>query len=292
MGKNKVENLDKKKLIFAYYPGNSFMHGLNPLSKLFFLIILTFIVFIIRSLILLSVISLLIIFTALGSGISLKNLAHKLKFMVILIVFSVIINIFFNASYINGEILFYLFGLDFLPIRRLALYYSLRVFFSVLSLYTSTIIYTSTTHMKHFVYALMKLKIPYTFCFHFMVGIRYIPMIEKEVKTIALAQKARGSRLEKVNSVKKAYNFIFDRLNSALVSILRKGYTTSLSMENRCFGIYKTRTNITEIRFRSRDFFFVLISLILFVFLLLYNLIALPIPQVPSLYQIFVDFLS
>ncbi|MFX1236763.1 MAG: energy-coupling factor transporter transmembrane component T family protein [Promethearchaeota archaeon] len=290
MTRKNTENLDKKKFIFSYYPGNSFMHGLNPLSKLFFLVLLTFLVFFIRSLIVLGAISLSMMILALGSGISLKNLAHKLKFMILLIVISVFINIFFNATYLESEVLFYFFSLPFLPIRRLAVYYSLRVFFSVLTLYTSTIIFTSTTHLKDFVYALLKLKIPYTFCFHFMVGIRYIPMIEKEVKTIALAQKARGSRLEKVNTLKKAYNFIFERLNSALVSILRKGYTTSLSMENRCFGIYKSRTNLTTSKFTAKDYAFIIISIIMFFTIILYNFNLLPVPQPPSLYHLFIEF--
>jgi hypothetical protein len=55
-----------------------------------------------------------------------------------------------------------------------------------------------------------------------MVGIRYIPSIEDEAKTIALAQRARGLGLEKISSIKKAYNLIFERLVTTLVSILRK----------------------------------------------------------------------
>jgi energy-coupling factor transport system permease protein len=120
-----------------------------------------------------------------------------------------------------------------------------------------------------------------------MVGIRYIPSIEQEAKTIALAQRARGFGLEKANSVKKAYRLIFERLIATLISILRKGHITSISMENRCFGIYKKRTNLKIINFKFIDWIFILFSLIGFCSILFYTLGFLSIPQLPSLYHLY-----
>ena len=286
--KNKI--LDNKQYTFSYIPGNSFMHELNPISKIFFLILLTISTFLIRSLIFLSLILFVEIVIALLSSISIKILFRKLRFVVFLLVFSVILNIFFNAIPAENEVvLFYLFGVIFLPIRRLALYYAIKAFLIVLTLYTSAIIYTYTTSMKDFVYSLMRLKIPYKYCYAFMVGLRFIPSIQQEARTIALAQKARGFGLEKANSVKKAYNLIFERLISTLVSILRKGNTTSISMENRCFGLYKTRTNLIRVKFRKKDLIFILCCFALFITLVLYILQILPIPQFPSLYSLYLN---
>jgi len=256
-----------------------------------FLILLTISTFLIRSLIFLSLILFVELVIALLSSISIKVLFRKLRFVVFLLVFSVVLNIFFNAIPAQNEvILFYLFGIPFLPIRRLALYYAIKAFLIVLTLYTSTIIYTYTTSMKDFVYSLMRLRIPYKYCYAFMVGIRFIPSIQQEARTIALAQKARGFGLEKTNSVRKAYNLIFERLISTLVSILRKGNTTSISMENRCFGLYKTRTNLIKIKFRKKDLFFLICCITLFMLLILYILQVLPLPQFPSLYSIYLSF--
>jgi energy-coupling factor transporter transmembrane protein EcfT len=141
--------------------------------------------------------------------------------------------------------------------------------------------------MKDFAYSLMRLKIPYKYCFDFMVGIRYIPLIEREAKTIAMAQKARGFGRERANSIKKAYNLVFERLISTLVSVLRKTHITSISMENSCFGIYKKRTNLTQIKFKSRDIMFIIVICALFTFTFLYIFQVLSIPQFPSLYLIF-----
>ncbi|MFX1442649.1 MAG: energy-coupling factor transporter transmembrane component T family protein [Promethearchaeota archaeon] len=282
--KNKV--LDNKRLLFAYVPGNSFMHKLNPISKLFFLLLLTIAILFVTSLLFFSIIFLFIFTLALINRISLKILLLKLRFIFMILITSVILNIFFNAIPSEQEIiLFYLFNLKFLPIRRLAVYYAFKAFFIVLILYSSTIIYTYTTHMRDFVYSLIRLKIPYRYCYAFMVGIRYIPLIEQEAKTISLAQRARGFGFEKVNSIKLAYNLIFERLIATLVSILRKGYTTSISMENRCFGIYKDRTNLVKIQFKIKDIVFMVFCGILFTFTMLYIFNLTPFPQFPSLYN-------
>lgn len=280
--------LDYKRYTFAYFPGTSLMHTLNPISKITFLILLTISLFLINSILFLALILSFMLFIALMSNISLKNLIRKLRFIIIVLIFSVMLNVFFNAIPTEKEIvLFYLFNLSFLPIRRLAVYFALRAFFIVLTLYTSAIIYSNTTNMKDFVYSLIRLKIPYKYCFSFMVGIKYIPTIEEEAKTIALAQRARGFGLERVNSIKKAYNLIFERLVTTLVSVLRKGHTSSISMENRCFGIYKERTNLIKVKYRFIDYLFIILCIIGFVFVLFYVLNLIPIPQFPSLYNLF-----
>jgi energy-coupling factor transport system permease protein len=285
--KNKI--LDHNQYLFAYISNDSFMHRLNPISKLLFILFLTIETFIIGSIILQSTLSLLIIILLLLSKIKPNFIFKKLRFMLIILLISVVLNIFFNAIPSKNEIvLFYLFNVSFLPIRKLAVYFALRAFFIILSLYTSAILFTNTTAPKDFVYSLIRMRIPYKFCFAFMVGIRFIPSIEEEAKTIALAQQARGFSIDKVKTFRKAYAFIFERMISTLVSILRKAQTISLSMENRCFGVYKKRVNLIKIRFRFLDIIFIALSISFFIFTVLYVFNFLPIPQIPSLYSIFI----
>ncbi|NHJ25662.1 MAG: energy-coupling factor transporter transmembrane protein EcfT [Candidatus Lokiarchaeota archaeon] len=280
--------LDNRQYLFAYISNNSFMHKLNPISKLIFLLFLTIETFIIGSIILQSALFLLVIILLLLSKIKPKFIFKKLRFMVIILLISVVLNIFFNALPNEDEIvLFYLFNVPFLPIRRLAVYFALRAFFILLTLYTSAILFTNTTSPKDFVYSMMRMRIPYKFCFAFMVGLRFIPSIEEEAKTIALAQQARGFNIEKVKTLRKAYAFISERMIGTLVSILRKGQTVSLSMENRCFGVFKNRTNLIKVKFKFSDLVFMVLIILGFIFIILYIFNFLPIPRIPSLYSIF-----
>ncbi|MFX0011893.1 MAG: hypothetical protein ACFE9R_16375, partial [Candidatus Hermodarchaeota archaeon] len=101
------------------------------------------------------------------------------------------------------------------------------------------------------------------------------------------AQQARGFSIESVRSIRKAYSFISERMIGTLVSTLRKGQVTSLSMENRCFGVYKSRTNLIKISYNVFDIVFILLTFTIFIFIILYVYNFLPIPQIPSLYSIF-----
>ncbi len=286
--KRKQFNLDNTRDLFSYVPRNSFLHKLNPISKIIFLIIFTFFVFSIESLIFLSIVFIFIFLLAMLSKMSIKSLYYKLKWILILTIFSIILNIFFNAiPNEESQVLFYMFNLTFLPIRRLAAYYALRNALWILILFLSTIIFTHTTSMKDFVYALMKTGVSYKYMFAFMVGLRYIPLIQQEARTIALAQRARGFGREKVNTFKKAYNFTKERLITILISILRKGDITAISMENRCFGLYKTRTNLIEIHYRKRDIIFLSLIVLLFSYYILSRFQFVPFVQFPSLYSIF-----
>lgn len=288
MSKNK--SLDYKQYIFAHVPGNSVMHKLNPISKLLFLTLLTIMTFLIRSLLLLLLISTIIIILMLLSQISFKMLIKKLKILLIILIISLILNLFFNAIPSQEEtVILYLYNLEFLPIRRLALYFALRAFFILLTLYTSAILYTYTTSTKDFVYSLIRLGLPYKFCFAFMVGVKYIPTIEQEAKTIAMAQQARGFSMDRVKTIRKAFQFIKERLIGTLVSILRKGHTTSLSMENRCFGLYKKRTNMVVVKYHIIDYIFIFACVSIFFLGILYLFELLPFPQPPSLYRIYLD---
>jgi len=123
---NKNKILDRKQLLFAYVPGNSIFHKLNPISKLIFLLYLTVITLIVNSILFMIILFSFIFILALLSKISVIILFRKLKFIFSILIVSVVLNIFFNAIPSEEEIiLFYLFNLEFLPIRKLAVYYAL-----------------------------------------------------------------------------------------------------------------------------------------------------------------------
>ena len=286
--RRKPFNLDTTKDLFSYVPQDSFLHKLNPISKIILLIFFTVFVFTIQSLLFLLIVLLCTFLLAISTKMTIKSLYHKIKWVIILVFFSIFLNIFFNAiPNEQVQVLFQLFNLPFLPIRRLAVYYALRNALWILILFLSSIIFTHTTSMKDFAHSLIKIGVPYKYSFAFMVGIRYIPLIQQEARTISLAQRARGFGNEKVNTVKKAYNFIKERVIAILVSILRKGDITSISMENRCFGLYKKRTTIVEIKFKNKDLLFITLIASLFAYYVLGLFRVVPFVQFPSLYSIF-----
>ncbi len=293
--------------VFNYKPGSSFFHKLHPTSKILFMIFFTYIVLIQSSLIALTVLFLFIVLISVAVGISIKGLFSRLKWIIVIVVFTVIINILFNVIDGESDILFYLIPKEpieesLFPIRRVAVYYAFRIAVWMLTLSNCGLIFLHTTSPKDMVQGIRSIPIPfrsilrrflfrsssYTFEYSLMIGLRYIPLVQDSTTSVVVAQKARGLTRSNARGIKRTWALIRDRLTTSLILIFKQIKTTSKSLELRGFGKFPTRTDIYKVKFHFRDSIFLISFFSLVIFLSLYRFGALSfIPPIPSLYQMF-----
>jgi energy-coupling factor transport system permease protein len=277
---------------FNFKPGTTFFHKLHPVSKILFAIFFTFIVLIQTSLIVLFGLFIFIVILSLSSGISIKSLLSRLKWIIMIVIITIVINILFNALGKESEILFYLIpewltDPPHLPIRRLAAYYAFRISFWILTLSNCGLIFLYTTAPQDIVIGMRSLGIPYKIAYSLMIGLRYVPLIQDNTTTVVIAQKARGLDRTNIKGVKRAWELVRDRLTTALILIFKQIKITAKSLELRGFGQDKKRTDLYKVKFHKRDFIFILLFFIVVTFLSLYRFGVLNfIPQIPSLYSI------
>jgi len=134
--------------------------------------------------------------------------------------------------------------------------YGLTLAFRIATMIYSTVIFLMTTKMKDFVYSMAKIGVPYRYAYMVIIVFRLIPTFESEMERIRHAQMARGLGLEKTGLFKKYRNYIKYTLRPLLISSLRRGIALAISMDSACFGIFKKRTYIDEIKLSSRDIAF------------------------------------
>ena len=289
----KRKNQQIMDFVFNFRPGSSFFHRLHPVTKILFTILFTYVVLIQKSLIILSGLFCIIVVISLSSSISIKSLFSRLKWVLIIVIFTIVINILFNAINEETEILFYLIPKDpieesLLPIRRLAVYYAFRISFWVLILSNCGLVFLHTTSPKDMVYGFRKLGMQYKFAYAFMIGLRYVPLIQDSTTSVIIAQKARG--LDRVNArgVKRVYELIQDRLTTSLILIFKQIKITAKSLELRGFGQHRKRTDLYNLKFNLRDIVFLLLFVSIVVFLSLYRFGVMHfIPPIPSIYSLF-----
>jgi energy-coupling factor transport system permease protein len=259
------------------------LERLNPISKLFCLILFTVMLFFQSSLILLSCFFIGEFLIAFCSHLDIRALLRQMRWLIILTLVYIPLNGIFNASVFTEEtILFYLWD-PYFPVRRIAFYYALRTGLIIMILFSSTIIFNSTTSFKALVYSLIQMKIPYRYAFAFMIGLRYVPIIQHETSVIEIAQELRGFGLHRKNRFVKIFEMLGHRITTLLISIFRKAHNTALSIESRGFGLHSGRTNLTKINFTRRDLLIPLSIILVFVILLMYNSGLLQLPAIPSL---------
>ncbi|MFP3916247.1 energy-coupling factor transporter transmembrane protein EcfT [Lysinibacillus telephonicus] len=244
-----------EKMIFGrYIPGDSFVHRLDPRSKLIFVFAFIVIVFLANNAVTYAFILAFTLFVIFMSKIRLYFLINGLKPVIILLVFTFLIHILFTRE---GDILFelgffkvYEEGLRqgiFISIRFLVLVFMT----SILTLTTSPI--SITDGIEVLLNPLKKLKMPvHELALMMSIALRFIPTLMDETDKIMKAQMARGSDLS-AGPLKDRLKAVVPLLVPLFVSAFKRAEDLATAMEVRGYRGGEGRTRYRQLKWDWRD---------------------------------------
>ena len=244
--------------IGQYFPGDSYLHKLDPRAK----IIITFI-FIVTLFLCKNFFSLLLLFAvAIGSvlisRISFKVVLKGMKMIVLIILFTAFLQIFYNNK---GNVLWQpvpswkfavtdsgIYSAIFLSLRIIALI----LFSSLLTYTTSPTMLTDAIERLLSPLKLIRINV-HALSMMMTIALRFIPTLIEELNIIISAQKARGADLDSGSLVKRAKALvpIFVPL---FVSAFRRAYELAFAMDCRCYNGDKGRTRMKIMKLTLRDY--------------------------------------
>lgn len=239
--------------IGQYIPGESFIHKLDPRTKIlisFLFIISLFIVDKFVGYIFVIAFLALVVYVA---KISPRYLYKGLKPVFLLIALTAILNIFMlrdgNLIFEFGFIKIYDSGI------KIAFFMAMRLILlimgtSVLTLTTSPI--ELTDGIERLLKPIGK-EIAHELAMMMTIALRFIPTLIDETDKIMKAQKARGADFESGGLVKKAKSLI-PLLVPLFISSFRRADELAMAMEARCYRGGAGRTRMKILKFNSRDF--------------------------------------
>lgn len=255
--------------IFKFEEKNSFIHRLDPRTKLFLLFTVSISTVIIGKPLLLIVIFLSTLFLWALMRPSLKKV-KGLLFMYGIIGFSTMMSqgVFYYwepktilltilpsnfpiLGDITGGIYLYKEGLFYGAIQ------SLRVFISI----NISLLLITSTHPSKLILSLHKLKLPYEISFMISMGVRFAPIIMDEAEQILNALRSRGVKINAFNILKVIKLLFFPLLNNTL----QMGRQLALAAEVRAFRAVKQRTFLYDLKFKKKDYLLMIIMTILFI---------------------------
>jgi energy-coupling factor transport system permease protein len=220
----------------TYLPGNTIIHRLYPITKLTWLLVVSVLVFILRS------------------GFSLISSAATILLILVLIKPDIWTVRGFRLVLATGLLLFSLYLLlikdgqtlfltrsNFLRITSIGLEMGLRYSGRFFTIVFMSYLFILTTAPSRLAYALMKLGIPYRFGFMLVTALRLAPIMEEEGRTIYQAQLVRGIQYDRPGP-KKILLLAQQFLTPLLISSLRRADRLFFSMEGRGFGRFTQRT--------------------------------------------------
>lgn len=251
--------------IGQYISGHSFLHKMDPRSKIIAVMLYMIALFVINnSLGYWSMIA-VSIFIVLISQVPIKFFLKGLKPMVFIVVLTVVLQMFMTP----GEVLW---QWGFLRLTRegirQAIFMGTRLVLlvgitSVLTLTTTPI--ALTDGIEHLLKPLSKIGVPaHELAMMMTIALRFIPTLIEETDKIMKAQAARGADFESGNLLQRAKALI-PLLVPLFLSAFKRADELAMAMEARCYRGGENRTRMKQLRYTYRDAVAVLVMTLVLV---------------------------
>jgi energy-coupling factor transport system permease protein len=238
-----------------YFPGKSPVHLLDPRSKL--LILVGYIVALFTAKSWLSY-GLCFVFLASAIAISkipVKSIVKGMKPLVMILVFTGILNLFFTG----GETV--LVDLWIVTVTLEGLVRAILMVARILMLITATFLLTYTTSpisltdgLEALLSPLKVIHVPvHELSMMMCIALRFIPTLIEETDKIMSAQKARGADFE-TGSLMERVKALVPILVPLFISAFRRADELATAMECRCYQGGEGRTKMKLLRYHRNDF--------------------------------------
>ena len=236
-----------------YYPSKSPLHRLDPRVKIVLAVLYIVCSFLCKNIISFALLGLSAILLIIIGNIPLRIVLRGLKPVLIILIFTAFINIFWTS----GDII--LFEWKFISICLEGIYAALFMLIRIAALIIGTsmfMTYTTTPidltdGIEDLLSPLKKLHVPvHEFAMMMTIALRFIPTLVEETDKIMTAQKARGADFSSGSLISRAKALI-PVLIPLFVSAFNRASDLATAMECRCYhgGDGRTRMKVRHVRF-------------------------------------------
>ncbi len=237
-----------------FFPGTSFIHRLDPRTKLILLVVYIVALFLAGSWISYGVMLLFIAVSIAVSRVPFKAFLKGMKPLLLILTFTGLLNLFFttgeNVLVSFWNITIYLEGVThavFMVGRIIML-----IFGTFLMTYTTSPI-ALTDGLESLLGPLKVIKVPvHELSMMMCIALRFIPTLIEETDKIMSAQKARGADFETGNILQRVKALV-PILVPLFVSAFRRADELATAMECRCYHGGEGRTKMKLLRYHRGD---------------------------------------
>lgn len=241
--------------IGQFYPVDSYIHKLDARIKIISTLIYIFALFFVRNFIGYILVFIFLASVIYISKVPLKFILRGLKSIVIIILFTVVLNIFMSS----GKTVLFHYG--FITVTLEGIYnagiMALRLIFliigsSLLTLTTSPI--ELTDGIEILMKPLKRLGVPsHEIAMMMTIALRFIPTLLEETDKIMNAQTARGADFETGNLIQRAKSMV-PILVPLFISAFRRADDLAMAMEARCYRGDEGRTRMKQMVLVKNDY--------------------------------------
>ena len=238
-----------------YFPGNSFIHRLDPRTKLIVLVVYIVALFLAVNWVSYALMAAFLLLCIKISTIPAKSFIRGMKPLMMILIFTGVLNLFFTT---DGKVLV---DFWFITITSGGVQRAVLMVVRILLLICGTFLLTYTTSpisltdgLESLMNPLKVIKVPvHELSMMMCIALRFIPTLIEETDKIMSAQKARGADFESGTLMEKAKALI-PILVPLFISAFRRADELATAMECRCYQGGAGRTKMKLLRYTQWDF--------------------------------------
>ena len=239
--------------IGQYYPAHSIIHRLDPRVKLMGTLVFIISVFFVDDLVGLGLATVALALIIWTSKVPLKYILKGLKAIFILMIFTVLLNVFLTPGTVAAS--FWIF-----KITWEGLFLAGKTAIRLAYLIIGSSIMTLTTTPNHLTDGLEKALGPlkkihfpvHELAMTMSIALRFIPILLEETDKIMKAQQARCADFESGNLIHRMKSLI-PILVPLFFSAIRRANDLAMAMEARCYHGGEGRTKMKPLVYQKRD---------------------------------------
>ena len=237
-----------------YFPGNSYIHRLDPRTKLVGLIVYIVALFVAVNWVSYGIVFLFLAVIIAISTIPLKSIFRGMKPLIFILIFTGILNLFFTGG--ETELVSF-WGV---VITAEGVVRAIFMVLRILMLITGTFLLTYTTSpialtdgLESLLSPLKVIRVPvHELAMMMCIALRFIPTLIEETDKIMSAQKARGADFESGSLISRVKALV-PILVPLFISAFRRADELATAMECRCYQGGTGRTKMKILRFHRGD---------------------------------------
>ncbi|WP_130871204.1 energy-coupling factor transporter transmembrane component T family protein [Intestinimonas massiliensis (ex Afouda et al. 2020)] len=248
-----------------YFPGTTIIHRLDPRVKIIGTIAYIVALFLAKWLVSYAVLLVLLAALIAVSRIGLKSILRGMKPILIIVVITGLLNLFYTPGQGEPLVSFWVF-----TIYPEGVWAACAMVLRIAMLITCTFLLTYTTSPIQLTDALERLmgplkaiKVPvHELSMMMSIALRFIPTLIEETDKIMSAQKARGADFESGNLLQRARALV-PLLVPLFISAFRRADELAVAMECRCYHGGEGRTRMRQLKLTGTDIAALVLSILL-----------------------------
>lgn len=237
-----------------YFPINSFLHKLDPRTKILVFILDIVAIFLAQTVQSYVVMILFTFFFMISSKVPLKMYIKGLKPILYIIIFTAVLNLFLTDG-TDLPVFGYSIGIT---VEGVFVAAKMAIRLVLLIIGSSALTYTTspmalTDGIEKLLKPFSRIGFPtHELAMMMSIAIKFVPTLIEETDKIIKAQQARGASFD-TGSIFKRAKALIPMLVPLFISAFRRADDLAVAMESRCYTGGDGRTRLREIRFTMTD---------------------------------------